>query len=299
MKFVSFVVNNEKKLGMFNKDMTKVVDLKNLNLYRRYNSMIDLIKNSSRHDLKLLNKIYNQESCIRENGYSVDNIEICTPIEKLESDIICLGLNYREHVQETAKSFNDDSIVMPEYPVYFSKRAINPIGPKDTIDSHMDVTKELDYEVELAIIIGKDGINISKEDAEQYIFGYTIMNDISARDVQQRHSQWYRGKSLDSFTSLGPCIVHKSEIKSPVKLNLCSRVNGELRQNSNTENFIFDIPTIIEDLSKGMTLRAGDIIATGTPSGVGMGFKPPRFLKKGDVVQCEIENIGVLENKVV
>ena len=299
MKFVTFIVDNEKKLGMFNKEMTKVVNLSNLNLYRRYNDMIDLIKNSSRHDLKLLNKVYNQESCIRENGYSIDDIKICTPIETLESDILCLGLNYRAHVEETARSFKDDSIDIPEYPVYFSKRAVKPIGHKDTIDSHIDVTKELDYEVELAIIIGKDGINIAKEDAEEYIFGYTIMNDVSARDLQQRHVQWYRGKSLDTFTSLGPCIVHKSEIKFPVELNLCSKINGELRQNSNTKNFIFDIPTIIHDISQGMTLRAGDIIATGTPSGVGMGFKPPKFLKKGDVVQCEVENIGMLENSIV
>lgn len=299
MKFVTFLVNNEKKLGMCNKDMTRVVDLNNLNLYKRYTDMMDLIKNSSRHDLKLLGKIYDQECCVRENGYFIDDVKICTPIEKLESDIICLGLNYRDHVAETAKSFKDDSIDIPEYPVYFSKRAINPIGQNDSINSHSEVTKELDYEVEVAVIIGKDGIDIPKEDAEEYIFGYTIMNDVSARDVQQRHVQWYRGKSLDTFTSLGPCIVYKSEIKLPLELNLCSKVNGELRQNSNTKNFIFDIPTIIHDLSKGMTLKAGDIIATGTPSGVGMGFKPPRFLKKDDIVQCEVENIGVLENKVV
>lgn len=299
MKFVTFLVDNEKKLGMFNRDMTKVVNINNLNLYRTYNDMMDLIKNSSRHDLKLLKKVYDEEGCIRENGYSTGDIKICTPIETLESDILCLGLNYREHVEETARSFKDDSIDIPEYPVYFSKRAVSPIGPGDNIDSHIEVTEQLDYEVELAVIIGKDGINIAKEDAEEYIFGYTIMNDVSARDIQQRHVQWYRGKSLDTFTALGPCIVHKSEIKFPVELNLCSKVNGELRQNSNTKNFIFDIPTIIHDISQGMTLRAGDIIATGTPSGVGMGFKPPRFLQKGDIVQCEVENIGVLENKIV
>ncbi|MFT8315938.1 MAG: fumarylacetoacetate hydrolase family protein [Clostridium sp.] len=299
MKFVTFLVDNEKKLGMFNRDMTKVVNINNLNLYRTYNDMMDLIKNSSRHDLKLLKKVYDEEGCIRENGYSTDDIKICTPIETLESDILCLGLNYREHVEETARSFKDDSIDIPEYPVYFSKRAVSPIGPEDSIDSHGEVTEQLDYEVELAVIIGKDGINIAKEDAEEYIFGYTIMNDASARDVQQRHVQWYRGKSLDTFTSLGPCIVHKSELKFPIELDLSSKVNGELRQNSNTKNFIFDIPTIIHDISQGMTLRAGDIIATGTPSGVGMGFKPPRFLQKGDVVQCEVENIGVLENKIV
>lgn len=299
MRFINFIKNGEKKLGMCNKIMTKVIDFKHIKLTVEYEDMSDLIKHLNEIDLESLQKIYFESDYSGSGVYNISDIKICAPIEKTESDIMCLGLNYREHVRETAESFNDDSIDIPEHPVYFSKRAVAPIGPNDYIDSHPEVTDELDYEVELAVIIGKDGVNIPKEKAEDYIFGYTIMNDVSARDVQQRHVQWYRGKSLDTFTSFGPCVVYKSEIKFPVELDLCSRVNGELRQNSNTRNFIFDIPTIIQELSSGMTLRAGDIIATGTPSGVGMGFKPPRFLKKGDIVQCEIENIGVLENKVI
>jgi 2-keto-4-pentenoate hydratase/2-oxohepta-3-ene-1,7-dioic acid hydratase in catechol pathway len=298
MKFVVFMNEGSKKLGMYNEVFGKIIDFDNMNLKGHYKSILELVGNIDCDDLKTLKKVYKDSDYFEKNGYNVDDVTISAPIEKTENDIICLGLNYRDHVEETARSFKDDSVNIPEHPVYFSKRALSPIGPNDFIDSHSDVTDKLDYEVELAVIIGKQGINIPKESAEEYIFGYTIMNDISARDVQQRHVQWYRGKSLDTFTSFGPWVVYKDEIKFPVELNLCSRVNGELRQNSNTRNFIFDIPTIIHEISSGMTLVPGDIIATGTPSGVGMGFKPPRFLKKGDIVECEIENIGVLVNKV-
>lgn len=299
MRFVVFNYNKEKRLGLYSRDMKKIIDFASIELEGKYRNMNDLIKNLSEKDLKILEKIYNSSNYPEDGVYDTAHVKIGAPIERTESDVICLGLNYREHVKETAKSFKDDSIDIPKHPVYFSKRAVSPIGPGGFINSHSDVTDELDYEVELAVIIGKEGINISEENAEDYIFGYTIMNDVSARDVQQRHVQWYRGKSLDTFTCFGPCVVYKDEIKFPVELNLCSRINGELRQNSNTRNFIFDIPTIIHELSSGMTLRPGDIIATGTPSGVGMGFNPPKFLKKGDIVECEVENIGILKNKVI
>lgn len=298
MKFVTFLKDGEEKLGIYNEFMTQVININSLSLSRNYYNMNDLIKNIDDRDLEILEHEYFQhEECCYE-VYSIKDVKICAPITKPESDIICLGLNYVEHVDETSRSFKDDSIDIPKYPVYFSKRVNKAIGPKEEINSYEGLVEGLDYEVELAIVIGKDGINIPKEKAEEYIFGYTIMNDISARDLQQRHIQWYRGKSLDTFTSLGPCIVHRSEIKFPIELNLCSKVNGELRQNSNTKHFIFNIPTIIHDLSLGMTLKAGDIIATGTPAGVGMGFDPPKFLKKGDIVECEIEGIGILKNKV-
>jgi 2-keto-4-pentenoate hydratase/2-oxohepta-3-ene-1,7-dioic acid hydratase in catechol pathway len=283
---------------MYDLNMKNVIDIGSLkNLEGHYDSMVELIKNLRKDDIARL-----KETCRKpenDNQYPLSDIKLCTPIEKFDNDIMCLGLNYKEHVEETSRSFKDNSIKVPEYPVYFSKRANKPIGPDDFINSHPNITEQLDYEVELAVIIGKEGSNISKDRAEEYIFGYTIMNDVSARDIQQKHVQWYRGKSLDTFTSFGPCVVYKDEIKFPVELNLYSRVNGELRQNSNTRNFIFDISTIIHELSSGMTLEAGDIIATGTPSGVGMGFNPPKFLKKGDIVECEVENIGVLRNKVV
>lgn len=298
MKFVTFSFSNQQKLGMYDLNMKSVIDIGSLkNLERHYDSMAELVKNLGEDDAARLQEICREPENYRK--YHLSDIKLCTPIEKFGNDIICLGLNYKEHVEETSRSFKDSSIKVPEAPVYFSKRADKPIGPDDFIDSHPDVTGQLDYEVELAVIIGKEGSNIPKDRVEEYIFGYTIMNDVSARDIQQKHVQWYRGKSLDTFTSFGPCVVYKDEIKFPVELNLCSRINGELRQSSNTKNFIFDISAVIHELSSGMTLRAGDVIATGTPSGVGMGFNPPRFLKKGDIVECEIENIGVLRNKVV
>ena len=161
-----------------------------------------------------------------------------------------------------------------------------------------DYTYKIDYEVELAIIIGKGGKDISPENAEEYIFGYTIGNDISARDVQTKHTQWFKGKSLDTFSPLGPCIVDKSEIKFPIELDISCKINGEVRQNSNTKNLIFDIAYILSDLSKALTLKAGDIILTGTPAGVGVGFKPHKYLKSGDIIECYIENIGRLTNIV-
>lgn len=298
MKFITFLIDENKKLGMYNKSMTKIIDINSLSLARHYSDMNDLIKNIEKLDLKMLQQVYDKSEDYSNNAYHVNDVKICAPITKPQNDILCLGLNYIEHVDETSKSFKDDSIDIPKNPVYFSKRVNEAIGPEDEICSHEEVVEKLDYEAELAVIIGKDGINIPKEKAEEYIFGYTIMNDVSARDIQQKHIQWFKGKSLDTFTALGPCIVHKSQIKFPIKLNISSRVNGELRQNSNTKNIIFDIPAIIHDLSLGMTLKAGDIIATGTPAGVGMGFNPPKFLKKGDIIECEIENIGVLKNKV-
>ncbi len=203
-----------------------------------------------------------------------------------------------DHVNEI-KMTKISGTGIPEFPIYFTKVASPAIGNGDNIKFSNEVTSEVDYEVELAIVIGKEGINIKPENAQEYIFGYTIVNDISARDLQGKHTQWFKGKSLDTFCPMGPYIVHKSEIKFPVELNIQSRINGELRQNSNTKKLIFDIPYIISDLSKGLTLRPGDIICTGTPSGVGMGFVPPKLLKNNDVIECYIENIGKLVNKVV
>ena len=164
--------------------------------------------------------------------------------------------------------------------------------------AHDDIEKKLDYEVELAVVIGKEAKNVPAEKAGEYVFGYTILNDMSARDLQTNHKQWYLGKSLDAFTPIGPCIVTEDEIKWPPALGIRSWINGELRQDSNTDMLLRDIGGIIEELSRGITLLPGTIIATGTPAGVGMGFEPPKFIGKGDVIRCEIEGIGVLENTV-
>ncbi|WP_066062003.1 fumarylacetoacetate hydrolase family protein [Neobacillus soli] len=224
-------------------------------------------------------------------------VVIEAPIPQPKRDIICLGLNYREHAVEYTTAM-EEAQNLPEYPIVFTKATTTVIGPNQKIKSHRHVTSKIDYEAELAIVIGKEGTNISKEEAYDYIFGYTIINDVSARDLQKQHSQWFLGKSLDTFGPMGPYLVTEDEIERPVKLDVQCRVNGEVRQNSNTELLIFDIPTIIQTVSGGVTLKPGDIIATGTPKGVGLGFDPPKFLNEGDVVEVEIEKIGILKNIV-
>jgi len=225
----------------------------------------------------------------------LDKVKILSPIPYPKRNVICLGKNYLDHINEV-KSLKNVNSDIPSKPIYFSKIAYPAIGHEELVDSHAAVVKELDYEAELAVIIGKKCKNISKQEAEDCIFGYTIANDISARDIQTSHVQWHKGKSFDTFCPLGPYIVHKSKISFPPKLSIKSYINGELRQNSNTSQLIFDIPTIISDLSSGITLYPGDIILTGTPAGVGAGFNPPKYLKAGDKMECVIENIGTLTN---
>lgn len=299
MRFVTYLLkDNVERLGIMNIDMTGVYEIKSIpNLQNSYKDMNDFIANVTQQDLETLkSRNYEKDSVVKLD--LIEDIKLCSPIINPVKDILCLGLNYKDHVEETNRSFNAN-YELPKYPIYFSKRVNKSIGINYKITNYQGVSNELDYEVELAVIIGKEGINIKKEDAYDYVFGYTIMNDVSARDLQQRHGgQWFRGKSIDSFTPLGPYIVYKDEIKPPIELDVLSKVNGEVRQSSNTKHFIFDIPTIISDLSAGMTLKPGDIIATGTPSGVGMGFKPPKYLKSGDKVECTIEKIGTLVNIV-
>jgi len=228
---------------------------------------------------------------------SLADVELLSPIPRPRQDVICLGINYKAHADEAA-GYDAAFIKEKPIPIYFSKRVCEAVAPGGMIQSHPGLVERLDYEVELAVIIGKTAKNVSAAQAADYIFGYTILNDVSARVLQTSHKQWYFGKSLDGFTPIGPCIVTADEIAFPPALPIRARVNGELRQDSTTDLLITGIADIIAELSSGMTLLPGTIIATGTPSGVGMGFDPPRFLKSGDVVECEIEGIGVLRNTV-
>lgn len=291
MKFVRFQIGEAEKLGILNFNETQIIEIDKV-LDRGFLSMVNLIEEISEEELKKLKEAVSNE---KYTGYSLSEVKLCSPIKRPIHDILCVGVNYRDHLEETQKSF-DESFAEPAKTVYFSKRACEIIGPEDTVKSRMDLDKNLDYEVELAVIIGKKGIDIPKEKVEEYIFGYSIFNDISARELQQSHVQWYRGKSLDTFSSMGPAILHKSALPFPVEVDVKSFVNGELRQSSNTKLFLADIPQIISEISAGITLEPGDIIITGTPSGVGMGFKPQKFMKKGDKVVCEIPEIGKLEN---
>lgn len=220
------------------------------------------------------------------------------PIPYPKQDIICLGINYMAHAEESSRYKQEAFGGERPYAIYFSKRVNEAVGDGDAILAHQELVDSLDYEVELAVIIGKDAKNVSRDEAQDYIFGYTIMNDVSARNVQTRHQQWYFGKSLDGFTPMGPVILTADEVAFPPVLGIKSRVNEQLRQSCTTDRMIFDISHVIAELSSGMTLKAGTIIAMGTPSGVGMGFVPPRFLKPGDVVECSIQGIGTLKNVV-
>ena len=225
-------------------------------------------------------------------------VELLAPIPRPRQDVICLGMNYLDHAREAAQY--DAGAFEKEKPVavYFSKRVTEAVAPEGFIESHTDLVERLDYESELAVILGKTARNIRGEDAGDYIFGYTILNDVSARDVQTGHKQWYFGKSLDGFTPIGPCIVTADEITYPPALDISAAVNGETRQHSNTALFITSIGQALEELSRGMTLLPGTILSTGTPAGVGMGFDPPKFLKPGDVVECTVQGIGTLRNTV-
>jgi 2-keto-4-pentenoate hydratase/2-oxohepta-3-ene-1,7-dioic acid hydratase in catechol pathway len=225
------------------------------------------------------------------------DVKLIAPIPHPRKNVFCVGRNYLEHVAEGYRARGAD-IKVPEFPQFFTKPATAIIGPGDDIPYDTEVTQKLDYEVELGVIIGKRGKNIPKDRALSHIFGYTIINDVTGRDLQRRHEQWFKGKGLDGSCPMGPHIVHASLLKNPQALNIKLRVNGEERQNSNTKMMIFDLPTIIESLSLGMTLEPGDVIATGTPSGVGFAMTPPGLLKGGDVVEAEVEGIGVLTNTV-
>ena len=222
--------------------------------------------------------------------------QLLAPLPKPRKNVFCVGRNYAEHIAEGERAQNT-KVGVSENPVYFTKPPTAVIGPNCTIPIFPTVSESIDYEVELAVIIGKPGRNISQSKAYDHIFGLTILNDISARDVQRAHGgQYFKGKALDGSCPIGPWIVTLDAISDPQKLDIGLTINGEVRQNSNTASMIFDIPTIIESLSAGLTLEPGDIIATGTPSGVGYAMEPPCFLKDGDIVVCEISEIGTLQN---
>ena len=245
------------------------------------------------------------EAAVREaaqraaSGTSYDrkDVRLMAPIPWPRKNVFCVGRNYVEHVAEGFRARGTE-MKLPEFAQFFTKPLTAVIGPEDDIPLDVEVTQKLDYEVELGLVIGKRGRNISRERALAHVFGYTVINDVTGRDLQRRHDQWFKGKSLDGSCPMGPYLVLASAVPDPQNLNLSLRVNGEGRQSSNTKHMIFDLPAIIASLSEGLTLEPGDVIATGTPSGVGFAMTPPSFLKDGDVVEAEVEGIGILRNTV-
>ena len=282
MKYVTYLYDNKESVGFLNESDNAVYPLP----FADMNALIEAPKE------KL-------EVVIKEakNKILLSDVTLLAPIPRPKQDVICLGINYKAHADE-AERYSDAFKKERPIPIYFSKRVTEAVAPNGFIESHPSLVERLDYEAELAVIIGKKAKHVKAEDAADYIFGYTVLNDVSARLLQTTHKQWYFGKGLDGFTPMGPCITSADEIAFPPALQISSRINGELRQNSVTDLLITSITDIIEELSSGMTLMPGTIIATGTPSGVGMGFDPPKFLKSGDMVECSIEGIGTLRNVV-
>jgi 2-keto-4-pentenoate hydratase/2-oxohepta-3-ene-1,7-dioic acid hydratase in catechol pathway len=229
------------------------------------------------------------------------SVRLTAPIPKPRRNIFCVGKNYHAHAKEFAGSGFDSSAKaggdIPAVPIYFTKVPESVIGPDEPIVIVPEVSDATDYEAELAVVIGRGGKGIKAADAMAHVWGYTIVNDVTARDWQQRHLQWHLGKSFDTYCPMGPWLVSADECDA-TRTGIRCYVNGEERQNANTADLIFDIPTLIETLSAGITLYPGDVIATGTPVGVGIGFKPPKYLKPGDVVRVEIDGIGALQNPV-
>lgn len=297
MYFVTFAKDNQQRLGVCESTKGPVLDLKAASeIYGGNGGMpttvLDVVR-AGEDTVKRSRQLFKEAQDVEDIWYQQSEVRLLAPITRPSKNIIAVGLNYGAHSLE----FTGNE-TLPDFPPVFTKAPTSVIGPEEAIECHAELTEQLDYEAELGIVIGKQGRDIPASDAEEYVFGYTIINDVTSRDLQKRTGQWFLGKSLDTFCPMGPYLAHKSVIEWPVALDIKSRVNGEIRQSSNTRLLLFDIPRLIEHISQGLTLEPGDIIATGTPEGVGMGFDPPRFLKPGDVVEVEIERLGKLRSPV-
>ncbi|MDQ2884521.1 MAG: fumarylacetoacetate hydrolase family protein [Chloroflexota bacterium] len=310
MRFVSFSTNEIPRphLGIVRDNEVIDVDLAGQALKLSVpDQMLDLIAHYEQYRPalqaildKAAKRRFTEVRTFAEIGaaHSLDEVQLAAPIPQPRKNVLCLAVNYSEHAKETAH-IRGQSGDAPQIPIFFTKATTTINRPYGEIVIDPAVSSEIDWEVELAVIIGKQGKNIRAEDALSHVFGYTVLNDVTARDLQMRHKQFFKGKSLDGSCPMGPWIVTADEIADPQNLALRLRVNGETKQDSNTSMMIFSISQCISVLSAGMTLEPGDIIATGTPSGVGFSRTPPEFLKPGDVVEAEVEHIGIIKNTVV
>lgn len=292
MKLLTYRQNKTEQVGIL-ADSANIVPIKELGI--SCGSMTELIEQTGDAGWQAI------QTKLAAGGFStipLSSVEMRAPIPYPRQDIICLGINYMAHAEESSRYKLETFDGVRQYPVYFSKRVSQANCDGGLIPAHADIEDRLDYEAELVVILKKDAKNVAEADAFDYVLGYTIANDVSGRVLQNRHKQWYFGKSLDGFFPMGPWIVTADEFERPPVLKIQSRVNGELRQNSSTGLLIFGIAHVIHELSQGMILKAGTILSMGTPAGVGMGFTPPKFLKSGDVVECFIEGIGTLTNTI-
>ena len=296
MRLVTYEVEHKGGLGVISKDGKWVYPLRSLDM--DYKTMQELIEGISESEKQLLEYVSGQDPYKIRGAAPIEEVRFLAPIKNPKQDVICLGINYMDHAEESARYKKEAFGGERPYAVYFSKRVNESVANGDGIQSHSDIVTDLDYEVELAVVLGRDALHVREEDVGDYILGYSVANDVSARDVQYRHKQNFLGKSLDTFFAMGPVIVTADEFPCPPALSIRSFVNGELRQNSVTDQVFFNIRHIVSELSQGMTLPAGTILITGTPAGVGMGMDPPCFLKRGDVVTCEIDGIGRISNPI-
>lgn len=297
MKLVSFRRGGKQRIGAISEDGTEVVDF-TIAAPRLPADMTSFIEGG---DKALAAAAKAMTTRKKDARIPYKRAKIIAPIPAPRRNIICVGKNYYEHAKEfDASGFNatGGADAIPADPIIFSKANTTVCGPGDEIPSYLDHSKSTDYEVELAVIIGTGGRGISKRNAMKHVYGYTIVNDVTARVLQQQHKQWFIGKNIDNYCPMVPYRATADEIANIKKARVQAFINGELRQDSVVKDLIFDIPTLISTISKGMTLIPGDIIATGTPAGVGSGFKPPKFLKKGDICTLSIDGLGTLENPV-
>lgn len=293
MRLVTFTEGDTTRIGVHDAAANEIVDLAaTTRLPRDMNAFIALGKKGLQRARRAVRS--------GEGRIPVANVKLHAPIPRPAKNVLCVGKNYYDHAEEFHSSGVDASgkEAIPEVPIMFTKWPNSVIGPGEPIPAGNDYSNSTDYEGELTIVMGEGGRNIPKDRAYDHVYGYTIVNDATARALQNRHRQWFLGKSLDGYCPMGPCIVTSDEIRDVTKLRLVTRVNGEVRQDAPVSQLIFDIPTLIETVSRVMTLEPGDLIATGTCAGVGIGFNPPRYLQKGDVVSITIEPIGTLENPV-
>jgi len=299
MKLLTYKTENtEPRLGfLHNNQVIDMEDFGDISNFPLPNDMLELIDMGFEIIAEITELVAETpENFFEEIAYELDEVTFLAPIEKPRKNIIGIGLNYTEHVAESARTL-DTTGKLPQKPIIFSKPPTTVTATNTEIIKNTKLTEQLDWEVELAVVIGKKGKYVAKADAMDYVFGYTVINDISARDCR-REGQWIVSKGQDTFAPMGPILVTKDEIENPHNLNLSLKVNGVEKQNSNTKFLLFNINDLIEDLSIVFTLEPGDIIATGTPSGVGAGRNPQEWLYNGDVVEATVEGIGTIVNTV-
>jgi len=287
MKIATFRIGDERKVGLVDDTAATIAP---------FQLPAEQAQRGIQHLIEL--QVAGSDLPATDTSIALDEVTLEAPLPHPRRNIFCVGKNYHDHAHEFSSSGFDSSAAqgaVPQYPIVFSKVPESVTGPQTFIEFDPDVSAAIDYEVELAVIIGKPGRGISRENALDHVWGYTIVNDVTARDLQARYSQWLVGKSQDTFCPMGPVAVIRDDIDLG-DTAVRTWVNDELRQDSNTGLLIFDVPTIIQTIAAGVTLVPGDVIATGTPAGVGIGFKPPRYMVDGDVVRCEIDGIGQLEN---